>query len=235
MTSMSKRKLISSLRQFGPVVLPSLLLCDFGELNHEIERLEKANARALHLDVMDGVFVPNLTYGMPICEACRKATKLPLDVHLMIQRPGDYIDQFAAAGADMITFHVESECKPREVLMKIREHGIASGIVINPATPVSAIRDFLPLCDAVLVMSVQAGFGGQKFDKSVLGKLRELRELAGPELLLEMDGGINEATFAECVQAGAELLVVGSAIFREPNKDYATAMKRLDASVQGSR
>lgn len=212
------------MRESAPAILPSLLLCDFGNLEREVRRLEEAGVPALHLDVMDGDFVPNFTYGMTIVAAVRKLTKLPVDVHLMISQPGRYVRQFREAGADMITFHIEAEANPRPLLAQIRELGAAAGIVLNPPTPVSAIAACLDLCDLVLVMSVQAGFGGQKFNPIALEKLREIRRLA-PHVLLEIDGGINTDTIQASAQAGAQLLVVGSGIFA--HQDYASAVQKL--------
>ncbi|MDA1048915.1 MAG: ribulose-phosphate 3-epimerase [Planctomycetota bacterium] len=222
---MSRRRHLVELRQAPPAVLPSLLLCDFGNLEHEVRKLEEAGVRALHLDVMDGRFVPNLTYGMPIVEACRRLTDLPLDVHLMIEQPQQYIKQFHDAGADVITIHAEAVDAPGEVLSQIRELGCGAGLAINPDTPVESIEDSLSLCDLVLVMSVQAGFGGQRFQSIALDKLRRLKQLVGDEVLLEVDGGINSETIHDCQAAGAQLLVVGSAIFRETS--YREAVRKL--------
>ncbi|MDX1943871.1 MAG: ribulose-phosphate 3-epimerase [Pirellulaceae bacterium] len=211
--------------QAAPVVLPSLLLCDFGNLEREIRRLEDAGVRALHLDVMDGQFVPNMTYGMPIVEACRRLTKLPLDVHIMIANPARYVRQFMAAGADNLTFHIEATAEPRPVIEQIHSLGGTAGIALNPATPLSAIDGCLDLVDVVLVMSVPAGFGGQKFHEVAIEKLQQLRRVVRPEVILEGDGGINEQTIARCHAAGCQFFVVGSAIFGRP--DYATAVQGL--------
>lgn len=224
---MSGRDCLNQLKQAGPIVLPSLLLCDFGNLEREIRRLEEAGVTALHLDVMDGVFVPNISYGMPIVEGLRKITDLPLDVHLMITNPMDYVQQFSDAGADLITFHAESVADPVPVIEKIKSLGCGGGLAINPDTPVSSIESSLPICDLVVIMAVQAGFGGQKFDPRSLEKLKQAREIAGPDLLLEIDGGVNESTVGTCVEQGAQLLVAGSAIFRQP--DYRIAMEKLHA------
>jgi ribulose-phosphate 3-epimerase len=223
--------LIESLRASAPAILPSLLLCDFGNLEREIRRLEEAGVPALHLDVMDGDFVPNFTYGMTIVAAIRKLTRLPLDVHLMISQPARYLRQFREAGADAITFHIEAAPQPRPLLEEIHRLGALAGIVLNPQTPVSAIADCLDLCDIVLAMSVQAGFGGQKFNPVALDKLREIRALA-PHVLLEIDGGVNQDTVHLCAAAGAQLLVVGSALFSQP--DYGAAVKKLRALAQSS-
>jgi len=200
-------------------------LCDFGNLQQEVRRLENAGVRGLHLDVMDGHFVPNLTYGLPIVEALRRVTDLPLDVHLMIANPGQYLRQFVEAGADVLTIHAEAVADPRPVLQEIRELGVGAGLAINPPTSCEAIQSALSLCDLVLVMSVMPGFGGQTFDDVALGKLRVLRSQLEDHVLLEVDGGVNAQTIAACSKAGAQLLVVGSAIFRQP--DYAASVAKL--------
>ncbi|XZE53181.1 ribulose-phosphate 3-epimerase [Planctomycetaceae bacterium SH139] len=213
----------------SPAILPSLLQCDFGNLEREIRRLEEAGCQALHLDVMDGHFVPNLTYGMPIVAACRRLTELPLDVHVMISDPASYASQMVEAGADMLTFHVEAVEDPAAVIESIKSKNIGAGIALNPATPLAAVAPFVGQCDLVLVMSVAAGFGGQAFDNVALEKLKRLRE-THPDLLLEVDGGVNEATIADCRAAGADLFVVGSGIFR--HQDYGVAMSSLTTSMQ---
>ncbi|QDU96337.1 ribulose-phosphate 3-epimerase [Lignipirellula cremea] len=223
--SMRGRELLPQLQSAAPVILPSLLLCDFGNLEREVARLEAAGVRAFHLDVMDGNFVPNLTYGMPIVAAMRRLTRLPIDVHLMISNPGDYISQFAEAGADLITFHIEATSDPRAVLTKIGECGVAAGIALNPGTPIAEIEECIDLCDLILVMSVDAGFGGQKFNPVALDKLRFLKERVGERVLLEVDGGVSPETIASCASAGAQLFVVGSAIFKHP--DYSVAIADL--------
>ncbi len=226
-----RRDCLSNLKELSPAVLPSLLLCDFGNLGSEVERLEEAGVAALHLDVMDGVFVPNFTYGMTIVAALRKLTELPLDVHLMMVHPEKYVQQFYEAGADMITVHAEATEDAPRLLDQIRETGAAAGIAINPDTPVSQIETALPHADLALVMSVHAGFGGQKFIGSVLDKIAEIRALPGGEdILLEIDGGINVDTIGEATEQGAQLLVAGSAIFRE--EDYAKAMENLMSQVK---
>jgi len=209
-----------------PVVLPSLLLCDFGHLADEIARLEAAGVQGLHLDVMDGHFVPNLTYGPLIAEAVRKCTDLPLEVHLMISSPADYIRQFRDAGSDHLTFHFEAVADPRPVFDAIHDAGCTAGLAFNPPTPVSAIEPFIDLCDSILVMSVMPGFGGQKFDPGALDKLRQLRSHPGHHPLLGIDGGIHESTIAAAAAAGAELFAVGSAIFF-PGSDYGHAVAGL--------
>ncbi|QEG41575.1 ribulose-phosphate 3-epimerase [Roseimaritima ulvae] len=215
---------LTKLRNASPAVLPSLLQCDFGDLRSEVERLQAAGIRALHLDVMDGHFVPNLTYGMPIVAGLRKLTDLPLDVHLMISDPAAYVDDFAAAGADMLTFHIEAVPEPAQLIQQIHSHGIVAGVALNPQTPMEALSGCLDQVDAVLVMSVNAGFGGQAFDPEAVQRLQQLRQ-SHPELLLEVDGGIKPETIGPCHQAGCDLFVVGSAIFGQD--DYAAAVRQL--------
>ncbi|MFN6127384.1 MAG: ribulose-phosphate 3-epimerase [Planctomycetota bacterium] len=224
---------IEYLRGIRPTILPSLLLCDFSNLRREVELLEESGVDALHLDVMDGHFVPNLTYGMPIVEALRKITSLKLDVHLMISDPAAYADRFVSAGADSITFHIEAvPGDPGPLLRSIRSQGVASGLAINPSTPMERLLPHVRECDLILIMSVPAGFGGQPFDPIALQRLSQLRRDFGPELLLEIDGGINVQTVGPATAHGADLLVVGSAIFREA--DYCQAMTRLRRQFQAS-
>ena len=226
---MRGRSCLQKLRTSQPLVLPSMLLCDFGNLEREVRALEDAGYGCLHLDVMDGVFVPNISYGMPVVEAVRKLTDLPLDVHLMIADPEQYVKAFADAGSDIISFHKEAVADPIPVLSRIKELDCGAGIAINPNTPVSEIESCLPVCDLVVIMSVQAGFGGQTFNTDCLQKMRQVRELAGENVLLEVDGGVNVDTVGDCVQQGAELLVAGSAVFKQP--DYRVAMEQLLAKV----
>lgn len=222
---MSTSQHLVRLRRSAPVILPSLLLCDFGNLEREVARLTEAGVCGLHLDVMDGHFVPNFTYGLPIVAALRRLTDLPLDVHLMISNPERYLGPFREAGADILTVHVEAAADPRPLLTQIRELGAGAGLALNPQTPLSAIEPCLDLCDLALVMSVPAGFGGQPFHPVALDKLRRLREIGGPDLLLEVDGGVNEQTIHQCAVAGAQLFVVGSALFRAAS--YPAAVQGL--------
>ena len=231
---MSRTACLAQIRASAPAVLPSLLLCDFGNLQREVERLETAGVSAYHLDVMDGQFVPNLTYGMPIVEAMRRLTRQPLDVHLMVARPERYLREFQQAGADILTVHIEALESPRETLQAIRELDMAAGLAVNPATPLDDVEACLDLCDMVLVMSVPAGFGGQRFDPAALDRVRRIRNAAGNDLLLEMDGGINASTITDCSSAGAQLFVVGSGIFR--TRDYTVAVRNLtQLALSGKR
>jgi len=222
---MSREQLLAGLHAAAPLVAPSLLACDFTDLGGEIHRLEDAGARILHLDVMDGHFVPNLSFGLPIVEAVRRASELPLDVHLMISEPGRFLRQFRDAGADLLTIHVEAAGQPRPLLEEIRAFGALAGITLNPPTPVRDVEDYLPLCDLVLVMSVMAGFGGQGFERVALEKLRRLRDLGGPGLLLSVDGGVNGDTIAACAEAGADMFVIGSALFS--HHDYGRFLAEM--------
>jgi ribulose-phosphate 3-epimerase len=220
------------LRRAEPTVVPSLLLCDFGHLADEIQRLEAAGVRALHLDVMDGHFVPNLTYGLPIVEAVRRLSDLPIETHLMISDPARYAEQFLAAGADTITFHVEAVDDPRPLLERLRSLGAVAGLAYNPETPLARIQNVLDACDLVLTMSVSPGFGGQEFQSVALEKLRQLRRQVGPDVVLEVDGGVNAETIGSCAEAGAHLMVVGSAIFSHP--DYADSVATLTRLARNS-
>ena len=216
---------LENIRGQRPVILPSLLLCDFGNLAAEVSRLRDAGINALHLDVMDGHFVPNLSYGMPIIEGLRNLTDMPLDVHLMISNPTSYVQPFVDAGSDLLTVHVEACEDPVSVIKQINESGIASGIALNPETEIDAIDAVLADVDVVLVMSVQAGFGGQSFQPVALEKLRQLaalREANGYSWSLEVDGGINTSTVRDCFQAGADWFVAGSAIFKQECYQAAT-------------
>ena len=231
--AMPRRESLAQLRSAAPAVLPSLLLCDFGNLEREVGRLTEAGVKALHLDVMDGQFVPNLTYGMPIVAAIRRLTDLPLDVHLMIAEPQRYVRQFVEAGADIVTIHIEAVSDPRPIVAEIRALGAGAGLALNPDTPLSTLDGCLESCDLVLVMSVAAGFGGQSFRPIALDKLRTLRTSIPAETLLEVDGGIQQQTIGSCAEAGAQLLVVGSAIFRASS--YSGAVRELTQLAVGSR
>ena len=203
-------------------IAPSILSADFSKMGEEVRSLEESGADLVHCDVMDGVFVPNITFGMKMVEDIRKVTSLPLDCHLMIVTPEKYVQGFAKAGADIITVHYEA-CKDNlaNVLKQIKDAGVKCGAVINPDTPVSAIADVIPLCDMVLVMSVFPGFGGQKFIASVLDKVREIRAIAdglGQDLDIQIDGGISAENAALVREAGANVLVAGSAVFKAENR-----------------
>ena len=203
-------------------IAPSILSADFAKMGEEVRAMQACGADVIHYDVMDGVFVNNITFGIKMIEDIRKVTTLPLDCHLMIVNPEKYVERFAKAGADYITVHYEA-CKDnlKEVLLLIKSTGVKCGAVINPDTPVDAIKGVLPLCDMVLVMSVFPGFGGQKFIPECLDKLRELRRLIdgfGKEILLEVDGGVHAGNIEEIKAAGANVIVAGSAVFNAENR-----------------
>jgi ribulose-phosphate 3-epimerase len=210
-----------------PAIAPSLLASDFARLADEIARVETAGADLLHVDVMDGHFVPNITIGPVVVERVRAVTDLPLDVHLMISEPARYIEAFAKAGADNLTFHAEVVQEPRALADRIRGLGSGCGITINPDAPADLVRPAVPYVDLVLVMSVFAGFGGQRFLPEVLPKVRAIRSWLRPGQRLEVDGGISAETIAEPAKAGADTLVAGTAIFAAPGGDYGRAIADL--------
>lgn len=216
-----------------PLLNPSILAADFGNLEREIRRIEEAGAKIVHLDIMDGHFVPNLSIGVPVVATVRKITRLPLDVHLMISNPEKYIGPFREAGADFLTVHIEVVPDPVEILTEIRRLGAFPGLSLNPPTPVEALLPFVEYCDLILTMSVMPGFGGQKFDLRALDKIRILKGACSPEMLLSVDGGVNEATIRDCVEAGANLLVAGTAVFGA--EDYTKQMRKLREIAIGVR
>ena len=212
-------------------VAPSLLSCDFAKMGEELARIDKAGADLVHLDVMDGHFVPNITIGPCIVKSLRPLSKLPFDVHLMIEYPLDYIDSFADAGADIITFHVEAGSDIGETIKKIRSRGVMPGLVIKPATPASAVFPYLDSLYMVLVMTVEPGFGGQSFMEDMMPKIGEIREECerrGLDVLIEVDGGISEKTVGAAAKAGADICVSGTGVFKA--KDAAAAIKFLQGS-----
>lgn len=212
-----------------PFIAPSILSADFACLGAEIKDVEAAGADFIHVDVMDGHFVPNLTIGPLVLQAIRPVTGLPLDVHLMIDNPDQYISAFAKAGADYITVHAEACVHLHRTLAFIREHGVKPGVVLNPATPLQAIEHVLHEVDMVLLMTVNPGFGGQKYIPAMTGKIAALRRRLDAEGLshvpIEVDGGINEATAREAAEAGAQILVAGNAVFGQ--KDRGDAIRRI--------
>lgn len=212
-------------------IAPSILSADFSKLGEEIKDVERGGADYIHVDVMDGHFVPNITIGPLIVEAIRPVTKLPLDVHLMIENPDQYIESFAKAGADYITVHVEACRHLHRTIHFIKSLGVKAGVVLNPATPVQMIEDIIDDVDMVLLMTVNPGFGGQKFIPSVLRKIAAVKKMAdnkGLTIEIEVDGGVNEETAKLCVEAGANVLVAGSAVYNQ--KDRAKAI----AAIKGS-
>ena len=221
----SRDAVLALLREQAPLIAPSMLKCDFGNLHREVEQLESAGAALLHLDVMDGHFVPNLSYGPMVIERVRGLTDAVFDAHLMISEPGRYLDAYVRSGCEAITFHIEAVPEPVELLQEIRSRGCVAGLAINPETPFSAVEEYLSLMDMLLVMSVRPGFGGQKFIPDVLSKIRAARAVAGGDLILSVDGGIGRSTIAGCSEAGCNVFVAGSSIFDEPC--YSAAMAEL--------
>ncbi len=213
-----------------PIVTPSLLSCDFARVKDELEALKQAGVSAVHLDVMDGHFVPNLTFGAPVIAHWRPHTDFLFDTHLMMSDPARYLDDFVKAGCDVIIFHIEAVPDPSPLLRRIRDAGCQASLALNPPTPLSAIEPYLDELDAVLVMSVMPGFGGQKFEAEVLNKVRALRA-ARPDLRISIDGGINPTTVEAAIAAGVSQLVAGSAVFRKDG-NYAAALAEL---AQGAR
>ncbi len=226
-------RLLDDLHQAAPLVGPSLLACDLARVADEVQLLEQAGVRVLHLDVMDGHFVPNLSFGVPVVEAIRRVTELPLDVHLMVSEPGHLLGAFREAGADLLTIHVEAAQRPVELLDQIRQLGAGVGISLNPPTPLEALDGCLEQCDLVLVMSVMPGYCGQEFDPSAVEKLRRLRERVGQRVLLSVDGGINRQTVGVCAEAGADLFITGSALFAED--DYARFVREMTDLARDGR
>nr|WP_309099320.1 ribulose-phosphate 3-epimerase [Fredinandcohnia onubensis] len=205
-------------------IAPSILSADFAKLGEEIKDVENGGADYIHVDVMDGHFVPNITIGPLIVEAIRPITKLPLDVHLMIENPDQYISAFANAGTDIITVHVEACTHLHRTIQLIKSHGVKAGVVLNPATPVDTIKHVIEDIDLVLLMTVNPGFGGQKFIHSVLPKIEEVAGMVKEKNLnveIEVDGGVNEETAGLCVGAGANVLVAGSAIYNQTDRKAA--------------
>jgi ribulose-phosphate 3-epimerase len=203
-------------RSDGALISPSVLNSDLTRLADSLRLLEQAGADFVHLDVMDGNFVPNISIGIPVVASVKAETRLPLDVHLMIDAPERYIDEFVKAGANILTIQVESTRHPHRALQQIREHGIEAGLAINPGTPVEHAIELLELCDLVLVMSVNPGFGGQQFIPTTLRRLRRLRDsiqAGGHDVVIEVDGGVSTRNAADITSAGANMLVAGTALF----------------------
>jgi ribulose-phosphate 3-epimerase len=215
-------------------IAPSILSADFSRLGEQIKAVERGGANILHFDVMDGHFVPNITIGLPVLKSLAGKTSLPIDAHLMISEPGRYATQFVDAGATMVSVHVEADPHLHRTLMSIRSAGAQAGVVLNPSTALAAIDEALLFADYVLVMSVNPGFGGQKFIPESIGKVRRLRQMIQERQVpvrIEIDGGIDRSNIETVVEAGAEIIVVGSAIFGTP--DAETAVKELrSATIQ---
>ena len=220
-------------------IVPSILSADFARLDREIASAERGGASMLHLDVMDGHFVPNLTIGPPVVASIRKATRLRLDVHLMIEEPGRYAGEFVRAGADSVSVHYEACRHLDAVLESIRKEGALAGVVLNPATPVALLEDVLEVADYVLLMSVNPGFGGQKLIPYVLEKVRKLAEIRREKRLalpIEIDGGVHRENLAEVVRAGCDWIVTGSAVFHSPDAEAAVReMREIAAGATAIR
>ena len=213
------------------IISPSMLSADFGNLDRDTRMIDRSAAQWIHIDVMDGVFVPNISFGFPVMKPIRKASDKVLDVHLMIVDPEKYVARFAEAGADIVTFHYEATQTPREAIRLIRESGAKVGISIKPKTPVEVLRELLPEVDLVLVMSVEPGFGGQSFIEGSTDKVRELRKMideAGLNVTIEIDGGVSAPNARELYEAGCDALVAGSAVFKAADPE-AEILKILNA------
>lgn len=219
-------------------IAPSILAADFAKLGEEVKAVEKAGAQLIHIDVMDGHFVPNISFGSIVLDAIRPLTDLPLDVHLMIENPDQYIEQFAKAGADYITVHVEACRHLHRTIQLIRSYGVKPGVVLNPHTPIESIQHVLEDIDMVLFMTVNPGFGGQKFIHSVVPKIEALAAIIKErnlDIAIEIDGGINAETIIPCAKAGATIFVAGSAIYSK--EDRSAALQEIlaagEAAIQG--
>lgn len=218
-------------------ISPSLLAADFSRLKEELAAIEAAKADMLHLDVMDGVFVPNISFGMPVIASLRKVSGLYFDVHIMIVEPLRHIDALAKAGADGITFHVEAAEDVGAVIERIKDHGLKAGITLRPGTPVEAVLPWLPQVDLALVMTVEPGFGGQSFMEDMMEKViairREADRIGKSDLIVQVDGGVDRSTAKLCIAAGADCLVAGSAVFGK--KDYRAEIAAIRAAGEGGR
>lgn len=212
------------------IIAPSMLAADFGNLQRDTEMVNSSEADWFHIDVMDGHFVPNISYGMPVIQAIKKHATKPLDVHLMIEKPERYIEEFANVGADIITVHYESTVHLHRTLRQIKDAGCKAGIVLNITTPISVLEDILPECYMILLMSINPGFGGQKFENVTYQRVKKLRRMINEQELdtrIEIDGGVTDKNIEKLVEAGADTFVAGSHVFKSPNP--TEAIKRLKA------
>ena len=215
-------------------IAPSILAADFSRLGEQIEAVERGGADILHFDVMDGHFVPNITVGLPVLKSLARKTRLPIDAHLMISDPGRYAERFVETGAKMVSVHVEADQHLHRTLTSIKSAGAKAGVVLNPATPVSAVEEALNFADYVLVMSVNPGFGGQAFIDESLSKVRRLRQIINDQQLsvrIEIDGGIERSNIETVVEAGVQIIVAGTAIFGAPDPENAVKELR-NATIQ---
>lgn len=212
------------------IIAPSMLAADFGNLQRDTEMVNNSEADWFHIDVMDGHFVPNISYGMPVIQAIKKHATKPLDVHLMIEKPERYIEEFAKVGADIITVHYESTVHLHRTLRQIKDAGCKAGVVLNITTPISVLEDILPECYMILLMSINPGFGGQKFENVTYQRVKKLRRMINEQELdtrIEIDGGVTDKNIEKLVEAGADTFVAGSHVFKSPNP--TEAIKRLKA------
>jgi ribulose-phosphate 3-epimerase len=221
-------------------IAPSILSADFAHLARDIEKVENAGANLIHMDIMDGHFVPNITIGPPVVASVRKITKLPLDVHLMIENPDRYVDDFIKAGANWISVHVEADVHLDRTLRYLREKNISAGVAINPGTSLGSLEEILPLADYILVMTVNPGFGGQKFIPASLEKIRKLKKIIASNKYharIEVDGGIDAENLRDVIDAGAEIIVAGAAVFasKKGASESVRELKGIAGQPTGSR
>lgn len=220
---MAQRITVEQLRALAPAIAPSMLKCDFADMKAEFEALEAASAPVYHWDVMDGHFVPNLSYGAMVIAPCRKYSAAPFEAHLMVSDPASYVQEYLDAGCEVVTFHIEAVPDPRALLDQIRDAGALAGICFNPDTPTTALQPAVGHADVVLTMSVNPGFGGQSFMPEVLPKVEAARAMFGPDVVLSIDGGVAMETIGRCAAAGVELFVAGSSVFERSSYTAAIA------------